>query len=56
MVRAIAGTLLDVGIGKIASADVAKIIVAKDRCKSGASVPAHALFLFEIQYSNAIRV
>ena len=56
MVRAITGTLLDVGIGKIVSDDVAKIIAAKDRCKSGMSVPAHALFLIEVQYPSEIRM
>ena len=55
MVRAIVGTLLDVGFGKIIAADVAKIIAAKDRSKSGVSVPAHALFLIEVKYPNKIR-
>ena len=56
MVRAIVGTLLQVGIGKIASDDVPKIIAAKDRCESGRSVPAHALFLIEVEYPNKIRI
>ena len=56
MVRAIVGTLLDVGFGKIIAADVAKIIAAKDRSKSGVSVPAHALFLTEVKYPNKIRI
>lgn len=56
MVRAIVGTLLDVGFGKIIAADVAKIIAAKDRSKSGVSVPAHALFLIEVKYLNKIRI
>ncbi|MDA0890355.1 MAG: tRNA pseudouridine(38-40) synthase TruA [Bacteroidetes bacterium] len=55
MVRAIVGTLLDVGFGKIIAADLAKIIAAKDRSKSGVSVPAHALFLTEVKYPNKIR-
>ena len=55
MVRAIVGTLLDVGFGKIIAPDVAKIIAAKDRSKSGVSVPAHALFLTEVKYPNKIR-
>ena len=55
MVRAIVGTLLDVGFGKIIAADVAKIIAVKDRSKSGVSVPAHALFLTEVKYPNKIR-
>ena len=56
MVRAIVGTLLDVGFGKIIAADVAKIIAAKDRSKSGVSVHAHALFLIEVKYPNKIRI
>ena len=55
MVRAIVGTLLGVGFGKIIAADLAKIIAAKDRSKSGVSVPAHALFLTEVKYPNKIR-
>jgi len=56
MVRAIVGTLLDIGSGKIALDDIAKIIAAKDRSKSGMSAPAHALFLYEVKYPNEIRI
>ena len=56
MVRAIVGTLLDVGFGKIIAADVTKIIAAKDRSKSGVSVHAHELFLIEVKYPNKIRI
>jgi tRNA pseudouridine38-40 synthase len=50
MVRAIVGTLLDVGMKKISSNDIKKIIAQKDRRKAGASVPAHALFLSKVEY------
>ena len=50
MVRAIVGTLLDVGMGKITAAQVKEIIAKKDRCKAGTSVPAHALILIEVEY------
>jgi tRNA pseudouridine38-40 synthase len=50
MVRAIVGTLIDVGLGKITAADVLDIIQEKDRCKAGTSVPAHALFLTQVAY------
>ncbi len=50
MVRAIVGTLLDVGLGKISAADFKKIIESKDRSKAGASVPAKALFLTKVSY------
>lgn len=50
MVRAIVGTLLEVGKGKLDSRDFRKIIEAKDRRKAGTSVPAHGLFLVDIAY------
>lgn len=50
MVRAIVGTLLDVGHNKIDEDDFRALIEAKDRCKAGTSVPAHALFLTNISY------
>ena len=56
MVRAIVGTLLDVGIGKNKPSMIRKIIAAKDRSKSGASVPAHALFLYKIEYPENIKI
>ena len=50
MVRAIVGTLVEVGRGKISIEDVRRIIEAKDRCSAGESVPGKGLFLVEIQY------
>ena len=50
MVRAIVGTLLQVGKGKISVEDFQNIISQKDRNKAGVSVPAHALFLEEVNY------
>ena len=54
MVRAIVGTMLEVGIGKIKPDDVKEVIAKKDRCKAGTSVPAHALFLSKIEYPKDI--
>jgi tRNA pseudouridine38-40 synthase len=54
MVRAIVGTLLEVGRGKISVADFCRIIENKDRCSAGASVPGHALFLADIGYPQEI--
>jgi len=51
MVRAIVGTLLLVGKGKISIADFQEIIQQKNRCKAGVSVPAGALFLEGVSYS-----
>ena len=50
MVRAIVGTLLDVGRGKSTAADVARIIERRDRCAAGHSVPACGLYFLEAEY------
>lgn len=50
MVRAIVGTLLDVGLGKISVDDFKKIIESKNRSNAGLSVPAKGLFLTQIKY------
>lgn len=54
MVRAIVGTLLDVGTGKSTLADVKSIINSKDRSEAGYSVPAKGLYLTHISYPNTI--
>ena len=54
MVRAIVGTLLDVGRGKMSMDDFRKVIEAKNRCKAGVSVPAQGLYLVDIQYPESI--
>lgn len=50
MVRAVVGTLLEVGRNKMTVGEFRKIIEKKDRCSAGFSVPAHALFLEEVEY------
>ena len=50
MVRAIVGTLLDVGYGKISAEDFRKIIESKNRSNAGLSVPAKGLHLTNIKY------
>lgn len=50
MVRAIVGTLVDVGKHKITNQDFRTIILSKDRANAGLSVPAKGLFLTEITY------
>nr|WP_297168932.1 tRNA pseudouridine(38-40) synthase TruA [uncultured Dysgonomonas sp.] len=50
MVRAVVGTLLEAGRGKLDEAGMRRVIEAKDRAVAGLSVPAHALFLEEIGY------
>ncbi len=50
MVRAIVGTLLDVGRGKLSIEGFKQIIETKDRCRAGTSVPGNALFLVDVSY------
>lgn len=50
MVRAIVGTLLQLGRNKITLADFKKIVEQKNRSEAGMSAPAHALFLTDITY------
>ncbi len=56
MVRAIVGTLLEAGRGKLDEAGMRQIIEAKDRNVAGFSVPGNALFLEEIDYPDHIFV
>lgn len=50
MVRAIVGTILDVGRGKMSMESFREAIDRKDRRATGVSVPAHALFLENVRY------
>lgn len=50
MIRAIVGTLVEVGQEKINVKDFAQIIEKKDRSFAGASAPAQGLFLVDVQY------
>lgn len=50
MVRIIAGTLIEVGKGRIKPEDIKKIMEARDRQKAGPTAPAHGLTLVEIEY------
>lgn len=50
MVRAIVGTLVNVGLGKISTDDFRKIIESRDRSAAGFSVPAHGLYLTKVIY------
>ena len=54
MVRAIVGTLLDLGAGKMSLRDLKLVIEAKNRSDAGESVPAGGLFLEHIEYPEDI--
>lgn len=50
MVRAVVGTLVEVGRGKMDVCDFARIIEQRDRCSAGTSMPPQALFLWSVKY------
>ena len=50
MVRAIVGTMVEVGRGRLAPEDIPAILDSKDRCRAGQSVPGNALFLARVDY------
>ena len=52
MVRIISGTLVEVGLGKIKPEEIKTIIESKDRQKAGKTLPAHGLYLMNVNYSN----
>ena len=50
MVRAVVGTLIDVGRGRLSLDDFRKVVEGKRRTEAGESMPANALFLEEVKY------
>ena len=54
MVRAIVGTLLEVGRGRMSLEEFRQVIEAKDRCRAGVSVPGQALFLVDVAYPEEL--
>lgn len=50
MCRGIAGTLVQVGQGKIAGGDIRRILAGKDRRLAGMTAPAHGLVLWKVFY------
>ena len=54
MVRAIVGTLLEVGRGKLTVEEFCRVIEQKNRCRAGTSVPGNALFLVDVAYPDEI--
>jgi tRNA pseudouridine38-40 synthase len=52
MVRKIVGTLIEVGKGRLAPADIAQIFEARDRSRSGPTVPAEGLYLVALDYPD----
>jgi tRNA pseudouridine38-40 synthase len=52
MVRKMLGTLVDVGRGKLAPADLPEVFALRDRSKSGATMPPHGLCLESVEYPD----
>jgi tRNA pseudouridine38-40 synthase len=50
MVRAIVGTMVNIGLEKVSLQEFKQIIECKDRNKAGFSVPAHGLYLTKVEY------
>jgi tRNA pseudouridine38-40 synthase len=56
MVRAIVGTMINIGLGKIQVKDLITIIGSKNRSEAGYSVPAHGLYLTQITYPESLKL
>ncbi|MDY2915683.1 MAG: tRNA pseudouridine(38-40) synthase TruA [Alloprevotella sp.] len=54
MVRAIVGTLLDVGRGRLDLEGFRQVITEENRCRAGESVPAHGLSLVDVAYDDEL--
>jgi tRNA pseudouridine38-40 synthase len=54
MVRAIVGTLLEIGQVKRDETDLQAVLASEDRRKAGESAPAHGLFLHSVEYPQEI--
>lgn len=54
MVRAIVGTLVEVGRGERTPADFAAVFASRDRTRAGATAPPHGLCLVTVEYAEAV--
>jgi tRNA pseudouridine38-40 synthase len=52
MVRKIVGTLIEVGRGRLAPTDIPEIFAARDRSRSGPTVPPEGLYLVALEYPD----
>lgn len=50
MVRAVVGTLIQIGKNSAPTTHIADTMAMMDRCAAGTSMPAHALFLWDVKY------
>jgi tRNA pseudouridine38-40 synthase len=56
MVRKIVGTLIEVGKGKLAPADIPRIFELRDRSRSGPTVPPEGLYLVSLEYPEPWKI
>ena len=56
MVRKMVGTLLDVGRGRLAPADIDRLFELRDRSKSGPTMPSQGLVMVEVHHEEAWRL
>jgi tRNA pseudouridine38-40 synthase len=54
MIRALVGTLIDVGLGKLSVEDFVKVIDQRDRRAAGSAVPAMGLYLSKVAYPDTV--
>ena len=54
MVRAIVGTMIDIGVGKYPPSDIREIILEKNRAAAGGSAPPQGLYLVKIEYPEML--
>jgi tRNA pseudouridine38-40 synthase len=52
MVRNLVGTLVEIGRGSLAVADLPRILAARNRTAAGPTAPAHGLYLVEVHYDS----
>ena len=55
MVRIIAGTLVEVGMGKINPEEIPSIIESKDRTRAGKTLPPQGLYLLKVEYEKDLQ-
>ncbi|MCL6547988.1 MAG: tRNA pseudouridine(38-40) synthase TruA [Alicyclobacillus sp.] len=56
MVRIIAGTLVDVGLGRMSADAIPGVLAARDRRRAGRTAPARGLTLWEVEYPPGLEV
>lgn len=55
MVRILAGTLIDVGVGRTRADGIPAILAARDRSRAGSTAPAHGLTLVKVDYGSGLQ-